>query len=212
MLLSEDLRHLLAMFHANARHWRQIPHGDLRGDAAFTDLLLHRFRQCVHQRQAPRHPGRAAVETARQLFDRVAVLVFHLGQQPALFERGFRLAVGAQRMHKQQGLGLAQRVLQHERLDCVTPQLSERGDALMSIDYQIPIGLLDDNDGRLLPGFSQRRQQSPESRWVADPEVLQAAVQLMKLQVLRHGFQYAGAADWSFAVNWGCCSEPVSTQ
>jgi hypothetical protein len=115
-------------------------------------------------------------------------------------------------MHKQQGFGLAHRVIQHQRLDRVTPQLSERGDALMSIDHQILIGLLDDDDRRLLPGFSQRRQQSPESRWVADPEMLQAAVQLMKLQLLRHGFQYAGVADWSFAARWGYCSEPVSVQ
>jgi hypothetical protein len=75
-------------------------------------------------------------------------------------------------MHKQQGFGLAHRVIQHQHLDRVTPQLSERGDALMSIDHQILIGLLDDDDRRLLPGFSQRRQQSPESRWVADPEML----------------------------------------
>jgi len=153
VLLSEDLRHLLAMFHADARHRRQVPHGDLRGDAAFTNLLLHRFRQRVHQRQAPRHPGRAAVETARQFFDRVAVFLFHFGQQPALFERCFRLAVAAQRMHEQQCFDLAHRVVQHERLDRVTPQLSERGDALMSIDHQIPIGLLDDDDRRLLPGL-----------------------------------------------------------
>ena len=47
--LREHLRHLLAMFRADARHRSQISHGDLRRDAAFADLLLHRFRQCVHQ-------------------------------------------------------------------------------------------------------------------------------------------------------------------
>jgi hypothetical protein len=52
----------------------------------------------------------------------------------------------------------------------------------------------------------------PEARRVADPEVLQAAVQLMKLQRLRHGFQYAPAADWSFAAQRGCCQEPFSDQ
>jgi hypothetical protein len=39
----------------------------------------------------------------------------------------------------------------------------------------------------------------PESRRVADPEMLQAAVQLMKLQSLRHGFQYVRTGIWSFA-------------
>lgn len=77
--LREDHRHPLAMFHAASRHRSQIPHGDLRGDAAFAHLLLHRFRQGVHQRQAARDPGRAAVETPRQFFDCVAVLLFHLG-------------------------------------------------------------------------------------------------------------------------------------
>lgn len=101
VLLREDLRHPFALLDVDARRRSQIPHGDLRGDAAFADLLLHRFRQCVHQRQAARHPTRAAVETPRQFFDRAAVLVFHLGQQPALFERGFRFPVAAQRMNQQ---------------------------------------------------------------------------------------------------------------
>jgi hypothetical protein len=206
--LGEDLRHALALRPIDARHRSQIPHGDLRGDAPLADLLLHRFRQCVHQRQAARHPGRAAVETPRQFFDRVAMLFFHLGQQPALFERRFRLAVHAQRMHKQQCFGLAHRV-QNQCVDRIAPQLFERGDALVAVDHQILVSLLDDDDGRLLAGFSQRRQQLPVPRPVADPEMLQAEVQLMKLERLRHGFQYARVADWSFAARRGCCSEPV---
>lgn len=211
MLPGEDLRHALAMFHVDARHRSQIPHGDLRRDAAFADLLLHRFRQCVHQRQAARDPTRAAIETPGQFFDRVTVLFFHLGQQPALFERGFRLAVVAQRMNQQQSFGLAHRV-QNQRLDRVAPQLLERGDALVSIDHQILLPAWNYDDRRLLARFSQRRQQLPESRRVADPEMLQAAVQLMKLQRLRHGFQYARVADWSFAALPSCCSELVSDQ
>jgi hypothetical protein len=156
VLFGEDLRHSQAMFHVEARHGSQIPHGDLRGNVAMADLLLHCFRQCVHQRQAARHPGRAAVETARQFFERVAVLFFHLGEQPALFERCFRLAAAAQGMHQQQGFGLAHRV-QHERLDGVPPQLFERGDALVSIDHQILLRAWNDDDWRLLAGFSQRR-------------------------------------------------------
>ena len=67
---------------------------------SFADLPLHRFRQGFHQRQTARHPCGAAVESPRQFFDRVAELFFHLGQQPALFERCFRLAVHAQRMRQ----------------------------------------------------------------------------------------------------------------
>ena len=83
---------------------------------------------------------------------------------------------------------------------------------LVAVDHQIARGLLDDDDGSLLSGLSQRRQQVPEPGRVADPEVRQAAVQLMKLQSLRHGlaslgFQYARCPDWSFAVNRGCCRE-----
>ena len=96
MLLREDLRHALALFLIDSRHWRQIAHRNLRGDPALAYELLHRFRQRFHQRQAARHPCRAAVETPRQIVDRVAELFFHLRQQPALFERRFRLAVHTQ--------------------------------------------------------------------------------------------------------------------
>ena len=99
-MVCEYMRHPDTLFNVDARHRSQIPHGDLRSDAPFADLLLHRFRQYFHQRQAARHPGRAAVETPRQFFNRVAELFFHLGQQPALFERCFRLAVHAQRTHQ----------------------------------------------------------------------------------------------------------------
>jgi len=82
----------------------------------------------------------------------------------------------------------------------------------MSIDHQLALLVGDDDDWSLLAGFSQRRQQAPESRRVADPEMLQAAVQLMKLQRLRHGFQYAWVGIWSFAAWRGCCSEPLLDQ
>lgn len=99
-MLCEYMRHPDTLFNVDSRHRSQIPHSYLRSDAPLADLLLHRFRQCLHQCQAARHPGRAAVETPRQFFDRVAELFFHLGQQPALFERCFRLAVHAQRMRQ----------------------------------------------------------------------------------------------------------------
>jgi hypothetical protein len=56
----------------------------------------------------------------------------------------------------------------------------------------------------------------PETRQVAEPEVRQAAVQLMKLQLLpkwvRHGIEYAPAAERSFAARRGCCSEVALAQ
>jgi hypothetical protein len=115
-------------------------------------------------------------------------------------------------MNQQQGFGFAHRGIQNQRLDRVAPQLLERGDALVSIDHQILLPAWNHDDRCLLARFSQRRQQLPESRRVADPEMLQTAVQLMKLERLRHGFQYARVADWSFSALWGCCSEPVSDQ
>ena len=113
-------------------------------------------------------------------------------------------------MCQQQCFGFAD--LPDQRMDRVAPQLLERGDALMSIDHQIALLAGDDDDWGLLTGLSQRRQQSPESRRVADPEMLQAAVQLMKLQCLRHGFQYARAGIWSFAACRGYCSELLLDQ
>jgi hypothetical protein len=157
VLLGENLRHPFTLLAVDARHRSQIPHGDLRRDASLSDLLLYSLRQCFHQRQPARDPGRAAVEAPGQFFDRIAVLFFHLGQQPALFERGFRLAVVAQRMNQQQGFGFAHRV-QNQSFDRIAPQLFERGDALVSIDHQILLPAWNHDDRRLLARFSQRRQ------------------------------------------------------
>ena len=209
MLLREDLRHALALFGIHARRRRQITHGNLRGDVAVAHLLLDRFRERFHQRQPARDPRRTAVETPREIVDCVAEFGFHLRQQPALFECRFRLAVHAQGADQQQGLGFAHGV-QNDGFDGVSPQLFESGDALVAVDHQIARGLLDDDDGSLLSSLSQRRQQPPEPGRVADPEMRQAAVQLMKLQGLRHGlaslgFQYARRPVWSFAAMAGCC-------
>lgn len=82
------------------------------------------------------------------------------------------------------------------------------GDALVAIDHQIALLVPDDDHWCLLARFSQGAEQTAESGWVADPEMLQAAVQLMKLQgLLRHGFQYAADGIWSFPADWGCCED-----
>lgn len=54
VLFGEALRHALTVFSVHSCNLRQLPHGDLRGDAAVSHLLLHRFLQCVDQRQAAR--------------------------------------------------------------------------------------------------------------------------------------------------------------
>ena len=48
VLLREDLRHALAVRLVDARHRRQMAHGDLRGDAALAHLLLDRFGKRFH--------------------------------------------------------------------------------------------------------------------------------------------------------------------
>jgi hypothetical protein len=111
-------------------------------------------------------------------------------------------------MNQHQGLGLAHRV-QDQGVDRVVFELLERGDPLAAIDYQILGTLLNDEDWGLLSALSQRCQQMPESRRLADPEVLQPAVQLMKFQCLRHSValevQYARVGIGSFAAEPGSC-------
>lgn len=151
--MTEDLRHALAVFGVHSRHRRQVAHGDLRGDAAFAHLLLHSFRQCVHQRQAARYPGRTAIKAPRQIGDRVAQPLFHLGEQPTLLDRCFRLAVRTQRTHQQQRGAFAH--IPYDRLDRVAPELLKRGDALVAIDHQITLLVRDYDHRRLLAGLSQ---------------------------------------------------------
>ena len=81
--------HLPALLRIHASHRNQILHRHLRRDLAFPHLLLDRFRQQLYQGQAPRYPTEAAVEAARQLIQRIIEALFHLRQQPALFQRAF---------------------------------------------------------------------------------------------------------------------------
>jgi len=100
----------------------------------------------------------------------------------------------------------------HHGLDRVATQRLERGNTFVAVDDEVAFGLLDDDDGGLLTGFSQRSDQPALAGRVADPEVFQAAVQLMKFQRLWHGSQYAPVAIWSFAPKLGCCQEPYWDQ
>jgi len=88
-VLHERLGHSLAVFGTDARHRHQILHGDLRCDVSFAHISLDRFRQQLDKGQPPRHPTHTSVETASQFVERVTEAMFHLRQQPALFERAF---------------------------------------------------------------------------------------------------------------------------
>jgi hypothetical protein len=88
-VLHQYVCHALTVFGADASYRHQILHGDLRSDVSFAHMPLNRFGQQLDQGQPPRYPTDAPVETARQFVERVAEALFHLRQQPALFERAF---------------------------------------------------------------------------------------------------------------------------
>ena len=189
-LFGERVGHLLALAGVGARHRHKVSHGDLRGDLALPHLPLNGFRQGFHQRQPTRHPTRATVKAPGQFVNRVVQSLFHFRQQPALFERRFRFA-HPHRTVQQQRLGFVH--LPHHRIDRIPAQLPQRGDAFVPVDDQVALLLFDDNDRSLLASLSQRGDQTALAGRVADPEVLQAVVQLMKFQGrhrVRLGFQY----------------------
>jgi hypothetical protein len=80
VVLGDDRGHPLAILQALARHGHQEPHRHLRQDLAFAHLLLNGLRQKFRQRQSPRYPTHAAVESARQLIQPVAEALLQLGQ------------------------------------------------------------------------------------------------------------------------------------
>ena len=80
--------------------------------------------------------------------------------------------------------------------------------------------MLDDDDGSLLSDLGQRRQQPPGPHRVADPEVRHPAIQLMKLQSLRHGLVFvinrnelnAFPAELIFAMSQGSFCNGAGTR
>ena len=105
-LFDEDRGQAQAIIGVDARHRHQILHRHLCGDLAIAHVLLNRFRQQIDQRQPARDPTRAAVQPARQFVERVVEALFHLRQQPALFQRAF-LRAEAHRSRQQQRVGFA---------------------------------------------------------------------------------------------------------
>lgn len=192
--------HPLAVLQVDARRRDQILHGHVRGDLALAHLLLDGLRQKFDQRQPPRYPAHAAVETARQFIQSIAETLFHLRQQPALLQRGFMLGA-TQRTVQQQGLGFAHRP--DHGFHYVPAQLFERRDALVAVDDEIAAGVgrgEDHDDGYLLARLSQRRHQAPLPVRLTGSQVFPSPVELVKLQL--HGrprVQYGPSRDWSFA-------------
>ena len=207
MLFDEDRGQAQAIIGIDARHRRQIFHRHLGGDLAVAHLLLNRCRQQFDQRQPARHPTGAAVETPRQFFQRVAEALFHLRQQPALFQRAFR-RTEAHGSRQQQGVSFAHRP--DDGIDRVAAELLERGDALMAVDDQIAFVCLDHDDGCLLSTLSQRGQQVALAEPVARSQRRPAAVVLVKLQL--HEVQYARLPDSSFRVEGEVCREALWDQ
>jgi hypothetical protein len=80
VMLSEDRRHPLAIFHALPCYRHQKLQRHLRQDLALAYLLLNGFRQNLYQGQPPRHPTHAAIEPARQLIQPVAEALLQLRQ------------------------------------------------------------------------------------------------------------------------------------
>jgi len=185
LMLGERRCHPLAIVQIDARHRHEKLHGQVRRNLAFAHLLLNGVREKFHQRQAPRHPTRAAVEAARQLIEPIAETPLHLRQQPALFQCAFLLAE-SQRPVQEQSFGFAHRP--DGGFHRVPAQLLERGDALVAVDHHVVAAVVrrgDHDDGRLLPALSQRGHQPPLPVRLANSQMFPSPVQLVKLQL--HG-------------------------
>jgi hypothetical protein len=182
-MFGEDRRHPLAILHALARHRHQKLQGHLRRDLPCSHLLLERCGQNLHQREPPRHPAHAAIESSRQLVQPVAEALLQLRQQPAHLQR--RLVFGdAQRAVQQHGLRLAHRP--HHCFHRVPAQLFQRRHSLIAVDDHVAVGMAFGcyhHDGRLLPTVSQGRQEPPLSCGMPDSQVLPSPVELVKLQL-----------------------------
>ena len=172
----------LAILLAHSRGGHQILQCHLRRDPPFTHLLLDGFGQDFSQRQASRHPARAAVEAVRQLLQRVAESPLQFRQQPTLFQRRFLLAI-VQCPVQQHRFGLAH--LPYRGFHGVPLELLECGDARVSVDHHVAPGAAcgsDHDDRALLTALSQRCQQARLAVRLAHPQVFPGPVQLMKFQ------------------------------
>jgi hypothetical protein len=179
----KDLGHARAVLGAGTRHGHQEFHGHMGRERTAADLLLHAFREQFHHCQAVRYPTRAVIESARQLLQAVVEALLEFGQQPA-FLQGAVAFRPTQRAIQHQRFGFAQGP--DHGLDRVAAELFQSGDALVTVDDYIAVGLLSHrhhDDGCLLPRGSQRGQQLPLPLRISRPQKFIPAVQLMKLEL-----------------------------
>jgi hypothetical protein len=105
-----------------------------------------------------------------------------------------------QRAVQQHGCGFAHRP--HYRFHRVPPQLLQCRDPLVAINDYVAVRLAfrgHHHDGRLLPGFGQRRQQPPLPRRMTHAQMLPAPVELLKLQLHRQAEFTVSLADDQYA-------------
>jgi len=181
VMLSEHGGHLLAVLQADAGYRHQELHGHVGGELALPHLLLDGLGQKIDQGQPPRDPTRAAIKAARQLLSPVAVALLQLRQQPALLQ--CCLVFGeAQRAVQHQSLGFAHRP--DHRFHRVPAQLLEGRQTLVAVDDHEAVRLAfrgHHHDRRLLSHFRQRGQQAPLPSRMANPQMLPASIELVKL-------------------------------
>lgn len=175
--------HALALVQAHTRHRYQTLHRHMGGDGTGAHFLLNAAGKKFHQSQPPANPTGTAVETPRQIFDRVAEALLQFGKQPALFDRrlSFRQP---HRPVQYQRLGFVH--LPDRGVHRVPAQLLQCPNTLVAVDDQVTVRLVlyrHDDDRNLLPGAGQRCQQPPQLFRTADPQMLQSQIQLMKLQL-----------------------------
>ncbi len=173
----------LAILGAGTRHRHQELHRYVDRDRATAYLLLHPFGEQFHKRQSARHPTHAAIKTARQLLQAVVEALLEFRQQPTFFQsavafRPTQRAIQYQRFRFAQG--------PDHGFDRVSAELFQSGDALVTVNDQIAVGLVGhrDNDDRcLLSPACQRRQQFLLPLRIPHSQKFIAAVQLMKLEL-----------------------------
>ena len=167
VMLGEDSGHALAVLQALPCYRQQKLHGRLRQDLAFAHLLLDGLGQKLYQRQPPRYPTHATIESPRELFQAVAETLLQFEQQPTHLQRGLMFGK-AQRAIQHYGRGFAHRP--HYGFHRVPPQLFQRGDPLVAVHYHVAVRLAFcryHHDGGLLAAVRQRRQQAPLPRRMA---------------------------------------------
>ena len=160
-VLRKRIGHALAVLGVGARHRRQILHGDMRGDLASTDALLHGFRKLFHQSQSAGDPAHAAIKSSRQIVQAITETLLHLLKQPALFQ--CRLLFGkTHRPVQDQRVGFAH--VPDHGFDRIATQLLQSRHAFVAVDHQISTRTPrygNDHDRRLLSGCRQRCHQPP---------------------------------------------------